>query len=555
MAPEVFGSHPVTYQWYKDGLPLAAGTNRTLTLTVTSTNDIGFYTVQVENALASSLSEPAFLSVTDGELPPVILTRGPYLQQNTPASIRVLWRTDAPTYSEVRYGTNLNNLDQSAVSLLAAVHHDLLLDRLESQTRYFYEIWNTHSNLAGGEGYQFTTAPTLPKPIRVWAQGDAGTVSPEARRVADAYLAFTGDRGTDVWLMLGDNAYASGSDGNYQAALFDMFPDILRRQCLWPTIGNHDLLSTDLNGITPYFNIFALPTQGEAGGLATGDERYYSFNHGNIHFVCLDSEQSDNHPGSPMLQWLEADLEANTNDWLIAYWHSPPYTHGSHNSDDISDSFGNLVSMRENVVPVLEAHGVDLVLCGHSHVYERSFLLNGHHGYSGTLLPEMARDAGDGRLTGTGAYRKGAAGPGSNEGAVYVVAGSSGQVTFGTLDHPVMVIGLLRLGSVVLDIDGLRLDARFLTDTGEVADHFTMLKGAAPESLRIATVRIADHQLHLAWKSISGRSYEVRSSPQLEPQAWGNVAGPIQATGATTFWSTPISGASTGAVYRVWEVP
>jgi hypothetical protein len=80
--------------------------------------------------------------------------------------------------------------------------------------------------------------------------------------------------------------------------------------------------------------------------------------------------------------------------------------------------------MRENVVPVMDQLGVDLVLCGHSHSYERSFLLRSHYGRSGTLVDSMKVDAGDGRRNGNGPYHK----PQQQTpfaGAVYAVAGSS----------------------------------------------------------------------------------------------------------------------------------
>jgi flagellar hook capping protein FlgD len=91
----------------------------------------------------------------------------------------------------------------------------------------------------------------------------------------------------------------------------------------------------------------------------------------------------------------------------------------------------------------------------------------------------MIRDAGDGRAAGDGAYRKGAGGPTPHQGAVYVVAGSSGQTSGGPLSHPVMFASLNVLGSVVLDITGNRLEATFLNASGTVDDQFTMIKGAA----------------------------------------------------------------------------
>jgi hypothetical protein len=128
--------------------------------------------------------------------------------------------------------------------------------------------------------------------------------------------------------------------------------------------------------------------------------------------------------------------------------------------------------MRQNIVPILEAAGVDLVLSGHSHCYERSFLINGHYGASTTLLPAMKINAGDGRENGAGTYQKNAAG----EGVVYSVAGSSGQINGGPLDHPAHFVSLNELGSLIIDVNSNRLDVMFLNSTGVRRDQFTLLK-------------------------------------------------------------------------------
>jgi len=221
--------------------------------------------------------------------------------------------------------------------------------------------------------------------------------------VRDAYLNFTGSRHTDLWLMLGDNAYSDGTDSEYQTAVFDAtngYPTVLRKSVLWPTFGNHDGHSADSSSQSgPYYDIFTLPKSGEAGGVASGTEAYYSFNYANIHFVCLDSEESDRSPSGAMLTWLKADLAANTQQWLVAFWHAPPYSKGSHDSDSESE----LKEMRQYANPILESYGVDLVLSGHSHTYERSYLLDGHYGDSSTLTSSMIKDSGDGREDGSGA--------------------------------------------------------------------------------------------------------------------------------------------------------
>src|SRR4029077_13037151 len=136
--------------------------------------------------------------------------------------------------------------------------------------------------------------------------------------------------------------------------------------------------------------------------------------------------------GSPMMTLLQNDVASTTQRWTIAFWHHPPYSKGSHDSDVDYE----LTQMRTVAVPILEAAGVDLVLAGHSHSYERSFLIDGHYGPSTSFLETMKVDGGDGREGGTGAYSKPALGPGANHGAVYLVAGCSGQTSGGSLNHP-----------------------------------------------------------------------------------------------------------------------
>ncbi|MCA1582967.1 MAG: FG-GAP-like repeat-containing protein [Acidobacteria bacterium] len=403
------------------------------------------------------------------------VTRGPYLQLQTAGSSVVSWRTDVATDSRVRYGTVSSALTSSASDSAATTDHRVTLSGLSAATRYYYSVGTSAGSLAGGDATHYlVTAPSpgSSKPVRIWVTGDSGTADANARAVRDSYLAFAAGRATDVWLMLGDNAYVNGTDAEYQAAVFDVFPGILRNTFLWPALGNHDGYSASSATQTgPYYDIFTLPAAGQAGGVASGTEAYYSFDYANIHFVCLDSYGSPRGAADPMLTWLAADLAANTSAWKVAFWHHPPYSKGSHDSD----VEGELVEMRQYALPILEAGGVDLVLTGHSHAYERSFLLDGHYGVSTTLVASMKKDGGSGRESVTGAYRK-RAGVHPHEGTVYAVAGTSGRIAGGTLDHPAMYFSAAQLGSLVLDVDGGRLDARFLTSTGALADDFTILR-------------------------------------------------------------------------------
>ena len=403
--------------------------------------------------------------------------RGPYLQLQTDDGITIQWRTNVATDSVVRYGTSPSSLTNSAVVAGSTTAHSVTLAGLDPAQQYYYSVGDSIAALAGDASYHFYTAPTrgAAADTRIWVIGDSGTGNADARNVRDAFKTWSASNSADFWIMLGDNAYNSGTQAEYQTAVFETYPEILRQLPLWATLGNHDGQSADSATQTgAYYDIFKLPKNAEVGGWPSGTEAYYSFDYANIHFICLDSYDSDRSVDGSMLQWLESDLAINNQPWVIAFWHHPPYTKGSHNSD----SEAQLIDMRQNALPLLEAWGVDLVLSGHSHTYERSYLLDGHYGASGTLDPvSNVLDPGDGADSGDGAYEKPDILAAEHAGAVYAVAGSSGKVSTGyPLNHPAMFLSIESLGSLVIDLSGNRLDATFLDQAGVVKDQFTVVK-------------------------------------------------------------------------------
>ena len=402
-----------------------------------------------------------------------VVTRGPYLQLATPTSVVLRWRTSTPTHSRVWCGTEASLLWEAAFVTATTTEHAIQLSGLEPGRRYWYAVGDSFNLLSGDATHTFVTPPSpgAVRPVRAWILGDSGEPGSTQLAVRDAFLDYTGARGADLILMLGDNAYSSGTDSQYQSGLFTPYASVLRQCPLWPTRGNHDDVRNGDNN--DYYDFFTLPSLAEAGGVPSGTEAYYSFDVANVHFVCLDSEGSSRSPGGPMLTWLRADLSATNQDWIVAYWHHPPYSKGSHDSD----SEGNLREMRQNVVPILDSLGADLALAGHSHSYERSFLLRRHYGTSGTLADSMKVDAGDGRPDGDGPYEKDTPDQAPFLGAVYVVGGSSSKNSGGSLDHPVMVSSQDVAGSLVLDVLGDALELRFLDAAGAVTDSFTIEKG------------------------------------------------------------------------------
>jgi hypothetical protein len=157
--------------------------------------------------------------------------------------------------------------------------------------------------------------------------------------VRDAMLAQS--TSPDLFLHMGDIAYESGTDGEFTTNHFAIYQDIMRHTPLWPTLGNHEAMQSPNAGLGPYYEAHVLPTG------SSGTEAYYSFDYANVHFIVLDSMTSNRGSGAAMLTWLVSDLVSTSQEWVIAYFHHPPYTKGSHDSDNAADSGGRMTDMRE----------------------------------------------------------------------------------------------------------------------------------------------------------------------------------------------------------------
>jgi hypothetical protein len=445
---------------------------------------------EVHQSSATS-SDLSFDLQLEGNTEPAI-TRGTYLQLATANSITIRWRTNIPTNSSVQYGTIANNLANTATDTATTTEHIVALNNLLPNTRYYYAVGSTTAMLQStpDTNRYFITAPPIgtPQLTRIWATGDCGTAQSIQTKVMNAYQNFVGNQYTNLWLLLGDNAYNSGLDTEYQNKFFQpyMAGKVMAQTAIFPAPGNHDYYNTtNLNSLTtPYFQNFTIPTQAESGGIASNTEAYYSFDYANIHFISLNSygtvdDKKLYDTTGTQAQWLKQDLLANTQKWTIVYWHHPPYTMGTHNSDSETD----LVAIRSNLVKLLDQYHVDLVLCGHSHTYERSKLMKGHYGYENTFdanLHNTSSSTGFYDQTDNSCpYIKSSSNP-TNEGIVYVVAGSSGKIGNPYLafwPHNAMLMSNYTVGgSMLLEVEGNRLDAKFITENDTVFDRFTILK-------------------------------------------------------------------------------
>jgi len=207
----------------------------------------------------------------------------------------------------------------------------------------------------------FTPSPTgtpsatsTPLEVRFAVIGDYGADSSAEADVATLIQGWQ----PDFVITTGDNNYPSGAADTIDANVGKYFhnfifpyvgaygsgADINR---FFPTLGNHDWYTSDA---LPYLDYFSLP----------GNERYYDFTWGPIHFFALDSDENEPdgiNAGSAQAAWLQEGLAASASPWNIVYMHYPPFSSGSHGSIDWMQW-------------PFAAWGADALLAGHDHLYE-----------------------------------------------------------------------------------------------------------------------------------------------------------------------------------------
>jgi acid phosphatase type 7 len=421
-----------------------------------------------------------------------VLVRGPYLQRATATSMMIRWRTDALSRSRVYFGIDPKSLKNEVTDSSLVTEHKILLASLGPETRYYYTIGDVKNKLAGDSTNYFYTLPVTGKTgtYRIAALGDCGNNSINQRNVRDQLIHYLGSNYLNAWILLGDNTYPDGTDAEFQANFFNIYKDnLLKKYPLFPSPGNHDYHDVEFSAASAqqthelaYYQNFCVPQFGESGGEPSNTSEYYSFDIGNIHFLSIDSYgKADNKRLSdttgPQVAWIKRDLEkAADAEWIIAYWHHPPYTMGSHNSDTEKE----LADIRENFIPVLERYGVDIVLGGHSHDYERSRLMYGYYGNDSSFNSAIYNvNAGSGKedsISHNGAYIKNHL---REKGTVYVVSGSAGKLggMQKTFPHKAMYFSDAIHGGVsYIEVTGGRLTFKWICADGIIRDQFTIIK-------------------------------------------------------------------------------
>jgi acid phosphatase type 7 len=283
----------------------------------------------------------------------VSLHRHPYLQRMTQTGVSVMW-TAAETEGAVEISLPTGEVLAEVTATVdawahavAATQMNARMEGLQASTVYCYRVLAGDDVLTERAGFRTAPAPASGATVRFVAFGDSGAGGADQEAVTAQLFTV----GYDLLLHTGDIAYEDGTLEELESYYFDAYGELLRSIVSFPIAGNHDYHS---EAAGPYREAFDLPDE----------ERWFSYDYGDVHFVALDTEQVN----GAQKEWLETDLAANTLPWVIAYGHKPPYSSGQHGSE---------VSCRDAFEPILARHGAQLWLSGHDHDYERTLAIQG----------------------------------------------------------------------------------------------------------------------------------------------------------------------------------
>ena len=301
----------------------------------------------------------------------------PYLQDMRTDRVTVVWSTRENLNGAVVWSTDRNFTTSTQVAAqtvlpfpksMTLVSYDFYqyrvqLTGLSAGATYYYRV------LTGGVPVGADSTFTLPAagPYQFLAYGDSGAGTAEQRAVLNQMLK----ENPNFVIHVGDIAYENGTYDEFTNNHFAYYFSMMAHLPFFPVPGNHEYYSCGQGlcpDASPYRNLHALPTD----TVSDADKlRYYSYDWGNTHFVALDANILYPDAPVPELNWLEADLAATKAKWKIVYWHQTPYPL-LHHIDDPAD-----IAAARWFVPILEKHGVQLVLTGHEHEYFRTRPMHG----------------------------------------------------------------------------------------------------------------------------------------------------------------------------------
>ena len=220
---------------------------------------------------------------------------------------------------------------------------NLLLAFLISATLFIPSSAQKLTNTAATPAPVKLTLPVKEGSVRFAVMGDTGSGTEKQRDVANMMVQYRAIYPFEFVLMMGDNLYGGEEPKDFEKKFAEPYKALLDDKVkFYASLGNHDL-----------------PLQTNYANFNMNGKEYYRFKKGNVAFYALNS----NYMEKNQVEWLEGELSKDTSEWKVCFFHHPPYSSAkAHGSDS---------QLRDVVEPIFVKYGVNVVLTGHDHVYER----------------------------------------------------------------------------------------------------------------------------------------------------------------------------------------
>ncbi len=288
-------------------------------------------------------------------------TRGPYVQNTSSNSTQIIFKTlsAAPAFVEVR-----TNGGPTSRIVLAPVetNHVATLSDLLAATDYQYRVGATFSGREVASDWHpvHTFKPAGSMSFDVL--GDSGWGSEVQYQIAAQMQAAN----PDLIMLVGDAVYPAYSHFAEDFRLMSVYAEQMTTTPVFLVLGNHE----GYGDIEAALASFYLPTNN-----ATGDEKFYSFDQGDAHFMVLwvDLQSGvDYSPGSVEYRWAEHDLAATDKPWKFMFFHHVWRSSGPHFHDDYDENkIPDWIQLEQGPIALAKKYGVQVVFNGHDHDYER----------------------------------------------------------------------------------------------------------------------------------------------------------------------------------------
>lgn len=294
-------------------------------------------------------------------------TRGPFIQNASSNSVQIIWRTVEPADSLVEFGTN-SVPDRTATISTPTTNHVITLTNLIPNQTYFYRVGSAGPGKAAFSPVESLHTLKAVGSLSFMVLGDSGSGSAAQYAIAQVLQ----NAKPDLVLHAGDIVYPAFSLALADTRCLSVYAAHMKTTPYFFAFGNHDLYDGDI----AFLETFYLPTNS-----ITGTEHFYSFDHGDAHFTVLFVPYLNQYQlkvGDNQHRWLVADLAATKKPWKFLLFHHPISTSGLHRFDDNNaNGAHDRFDVMNVILPLAQQYGVQMVLAGHDHNYERFNPTNG----------------------------------------------------------------------------------------------------------------------------------------------------------------------------------